>query len=173
MGCLEYYTVVRFLSRICMDSNSLRFTPRPPTAYESTTHHHLHAGPGTALSGHRPVSHPSAMSVVSLDTTEAFDAFRRAHPHVVVDFYATWCGPCKAMAPVFAGHARDHSPRLAFAKLDVDAVPEVAARYSISTIPTFLCLRDGEVAEEVRSAAPPQLKKAVESLAAQAAAAAA
>ena len=109
------------------------------------------------------------MSVVSLSTPEAFDEFRRGHPYAVVDLYATWCGPCKAMAPVFAGQARDHSPRVAFAKLDIDAVPEVAARYNVSTIPTFLCLRDGEVAEQVRSAAPPPLKKAVESLAAQAA----
>jgi thioredoxin len=61
----------------------------------------------------------------------------------VVDFWAAWCGPCRAMAPQFERAAKLR-PQYRFAKVDVDAEPELAGRYGIRSIPTLMVLRDGE-----------------------------
>lgn len=61
----------------------------------------------------------------------------------VIDFWAAWCGPCRAMAPQFDRAARLR-PQYRFAKVDVEAEPGLAGRYGIQSIPTLLVLRDGE-----------------------------
>lgn len=60
----------------------------------------------------------------------------------VVDFWAAWCGPCRAMAPQFE-RAAELRPGYRFAKVDVDAQPALAARYGIRSIPTVMVLREG------------------------------
>lgn len=68
---------------------------------------------------------------------------------VLVDFYATWCGPCKMIAPVIEQLANEYAGRVKVAKLDVDNAPGAAARHGITGVPTLLLFRDGQVLQRV------------------------
>lgn len=66
----------------------------------------------------------------------------------VVDFYATWCGPCKAVSPIFDKLA-EKVPEVDFARVDVDKAQEVAMEYRVSAMPTFLLFQNGEKVETI------------------------
>jgi thioredoxin len=83
----------------------------------------------------------------------------------VVDFWAGWCGPCRAMAPQFE-KAAQLRPKYRFAKVDVDAEPAIAGRYAIRSIPTLMVLRDGEpIAAQAGIIRAEQLVEALDRLA--------
>ncbi len=73
---------------------------------------------------------------------------------VVVDFWATWCGPCKMVAPVLDEIAGEHKDKITVAKLDVDANPTIARDYQVLSIPTLMVFKGGEKVKEIVGAKP-------------------
>jgi thioredoxin 1 len=85
---------------------------------------------------------------------------------VVVDFYATWCGPCRTLAPRLDGLAGQYSGRIKFVKINIDEAPALAQRYQIQAIPTLLFFKDGKLADNlVGLPSTPALKARLDSLA--------
>jgi thioredoxin 1 len=71
---------------------------------------------------------------------------------VLVDFWAAWCGPCKAIAPTLEALADQYSGKLRVAKLDVDANPKMAAKFGVRAIPTMILFKDGAIQEQITGA---------------------
>lgn len=82
-------------------------------------------------------------TIVALDEA-TFDAAIAAAVPVVVDFWAVWCAPCRAIAPELERLAAAYGERLRVAKVDVDAHPGLAARFEVRSIPTLLCFFPGD-----------------------------
>jgi thioredoxin 1 len=106
------------------------------------------------------------MDTIQHLTEDAFDEAITEAGIVVIDFWACWCWPCRAMAPQFE-RAAELRPQYRFAKVDVDAEPAVASRFGIASIPTIVVLRDGEpVAAQAGVIAAEQLAGAIDRIAA-------
>ena len=73
---------------------------------------------------------------------------------VLVDFWATWCGPCKMVAPVLDEIAGEHKDQLTVAKLDIDANPNTARDYQVMSIPTLILFQGGKPVKQIVGAKP-------------------
>jgi thioredoxin 1 len=73
---------------------------------------------------------------------------------VLVDFYADWCAPCRAMEPSLADIAAEYAGEALVVKLDVDANPETQKKYGVLGLPSLLLFKDGEIVERISGAAP-------------------
>ena len=99
------------------------------------------------------------MSTPSIDrpivvSDRNFDQTVRTYPLVVVDCWAAWCAPCRAIAPMVEELAREYSGKVVFGKLNVDENPETQQRFGIMAIPTLLVMRDGEEVDRIVGALP-------------------
>ena len=87
------------------------------------------------------------------DTNFDQDVLKSEQP-VLVDFWATWCGPCRAIAPVLEALAEASEGQVTLMKVNVDENPGLAARYDVRSIPTILLVKHGTVVERVVGAVP-------------------
>jgi thioredoxin 1 len=87
------------------------------------------------------------------DATFADEVLSSEKP-IMVDFWATWCGPCRAVSPILDKIAEEHADKISIVKLDVDDNPETAMKYGLTSIPALYVFQTGEIVKRVIGAKP-------------------
>ena len=90
-------------------------------------------------------------------TDSNFDQVLAEGKPVVVDFWATWCGPCRALAPTIEALAEEYEGRVVVGKCDVDEAVDLPVKYGIRNIPTVMFSKDGQLVDKQVGAAPKQV----------------
>lgn len=89
-------------------------------------------------------------------TAAEFDGAVKAAPLSMVDFWASWCGPCKMLGPVVEAIGEQYAGKVLVGKVDVDAEPELARRFGVMNIPTVVFLKNGEEFDRKIGLMPPE-----------------
>ena len=106
-----------------------------------------------------------ASAVIEVTIDSFVEEVLQATVPVIVDFWAPWCGPCKAMAPIFEDLATEYGPRAKFVKVNTEEQPQLAAQFRITSIPTLLVFQGGQLVDGAVGALPrSQLAELVESV---------
>lgn len=92
------------------------------------------------------------MSVLSI-TKENFEQVKNSDKTVLLDFYADWCGPCRMVSPIVDEIASEY-PQYLVGKINVDAEPELATAFGVSTIPTLVVMKEGKIVNQTAGARP-------------------
>ncbi len=100
---------------------------------------------------------------VTVDDKTFEQTVLKANMPVLVDFWAPWCAPCLAVAPILEELAEEYQGRMSIARLNVDEAPALASRYGISAIPTMLLFKEGKPVSQIVGFKPKaELKKALD-----------
>ncbi len=103
----------------------------------------------SAVPASERILYMAAANILNL-TTENFDAEVTKSPApIVVDFWAEWCSPCKALTPILDELATEYDGRVRIGKVNIDEHQDLAVRYNVQSIPTMLFFKNGEVTEQV------------------------
>lgn len=103
------------------------------------------------------------MSIVHLNDSNFKKEVLESNLPVLVDFWATWCGPCKMIAPIIEELAREYANKIKVAKLDIDEGSQVANRYGVMSIPTIMFFKGGKISSHaVGALGKSELKKRIE-----------
>ena len=90
-------------------------------------------------------------------TDDTFQEVLAAHPHICIDFWAEWCGPCQRIAPIIEELAHECAGKITFCKCNVDDNPRIARSFAISAIPTLIMFFQGQLAGRITGAYPKEL----------------
>jgi thioredoxin 1 len=107
-------------------------------------------------------------NIINVDQDSFQKAVLESQKPVLVDFWAPWCGPCHAVAPIVEELAKDYNGKVGFAKVNVDEAPFVASKYGVMSIPTLIVFKGGKPVQHAIGYRPKdQLKKLLDGALAQ------
>lgn len=106
-----------------------------------------------------------AENIIDLDDEDFDELLKTSDKPVMVDFWAPWCGPCKAIGPTIEALAGEFGDRITFAKVNVDDNPISPSKHNVQAIPTLIFFKDGKVANQITGmVAKEKLEEAIKSV---------
>ena len=86
-------------------------------------------------------------------TNENYESYKNGELPLVIDFWATWCGPCRMVAPIIEELANEYDGKVTVGKCDVEEADDIAAEFGIRNIPTIVSMKDGKILDKIVGAA--------------------